>query len=67
MLLVFFDDFIIGDINSTIVTIGTSHAITKIVLEKSVKKQIIDFININCSDYRLKNLMNPYLRFEDTM
>jgi len=64
---VFFDDFIIDNINSTIITIRTGHPITKLVIDKSIKKDVLNYLNSNFPDYRLRYLMNPYQRFEEAL
>jgi hypothetical protein len=63
---IFFDDYIIENMDSTIITIRTGQPIVKIVIDKSIKKAILDYLNINYPDYKLRYLMNPYLRFEES-
>lgn len=61
---VLFDNFIIEDINNIVVKISEDFVLTKLIIDKSIKLDIMRYLKEKHPNYMLNYLMNPYERFE---
>ncbi len=65
-LFVFFDDYIIDDPNTNVIfNRRLPYSITKVIIDKSIKKELLNILLLRFPNYNVKYLMNPYSRFEE--
>ena len=63
---VLYDNYIIDSLENTLLTTHNSSAkILKIIIDRKVKKEILEYLIKHYPEYQLRYLMNPYMIFED--
>lgn len=62
---VLYDNYIIDNLENTLLTThNSSVTILKIIIDKNVKKDILEYLIKEYPDFQLRYLMNPYMIFE---
>lgn len=62
---ILFNNYIIDNINTSIIHAKNGLFLTKMVIDKKIKKDIWEYLNKHEPEYKIKYLLNPYLIFNE--
>ncbi|MDD3382135.1 MAG: FRG domain-containing protein [Bacilli bacterium] len=62
---ILFNNYIVDNINTSIIHAKNGLFLTKIVIDKKIKKDIWEYLNKHEPEYKIKYLLNPYLIFNE--
>jgi hypothetical protein len=62
---ILFNNYIVDNINTSIIHDKDGFFITKMVIDKKIKKDIWEYLNKHEPEYKIKYLLNPYLIFNE--